>query len=166
MANGGEDAAAIFILALLHLGAYDIRGSFGLLDPAAPHSPVEDRNREGQSDDFLVRHVLEGEIELVCAVGEAEAGVKLHGQSPVGLRLGRGGFGVEDIDFVREGKGGVFQGLHHNEVEVHQDIGEIVGNDRIGISGPVQADVGTQGHAGIPEGDQAFVDADTVVQGA
>ena len=55
LAYGGEDLSSVVILMLLHLSLHDFLSSLSFLHSTLAESPVEDRNAECYSDNFLVK---------------------------------------------------------------------------------------------------------------
>ena len=78
LADGRVDASAVVVFGLLHLRPDDSLGSLGLLDFSTSKSPVENRDAECESSDFLVKRIPVCSFHLRRRIRKTKACVQSH----------------------------------------------------------------------------------------
>ena len=162
LADGREEADALVVLGLLHLGLQHFGGGLRLLHASLALTPVEDRDGEGQAHHLLVERVTVDGRKVLRRLGQTETGAQPHADAAVRLRLGDGRLGVEEVDGVGQVEGRILGSFLVHQVEVHQDGREVLVQDGRHLAGLVQAQQGVELHPGFAQEDVVLADREAV----
>ena len=163
LAYRSEYIPAVVIFRLFDLSLDDGSLGFCFLDTAFSHAPVEDRDAECYSHDFLIQKISVCFPQYSIEIRKSELRPDGDRSSTVRFGLGYVGFRRKHFNLVFQPERGILQSLGHHQVIIHPYVRQHVFSHCLDFEFLIEPEQGIERHLRFPYGNLVFIYGNTVV---